>query len=147
MPALKVVGNANGANLLEMMAAMNQVKSSPLVDAERSENHVRDAAAGTEERLRLVEKSVDSGQVLGKVTGKVTSADWGGNLGRSDSLRGHTTAGEDAEGGQKILADTLLDGGPGACGRAFGKACIEGCFGRSVSKAKVLDDLLDAPLL
>ncbi len=141
------MGGSNGTNLLEVMTSVNQVESSPLVDAERSENHVRDAAAGTEERLRLVEKSVDAGQVLGKVTGKVTSADWGGNLGRSDSLRGHTTAGEDAEGGQKILADTLLDSGLGAGGRAFGEAGVEGCFGRSVSKAKMLDDLLDAPLL
>ena len=141
------MGGPDGANLLDVMTSVDQVEFSPLADSERPQNHVRDAAAGTEERLRLVEKSVDAGQVLGKVTGKVTSADWGGNLGRSDSLRGHTTAGEDAEGGQKILADTLLDSGPGACGRAFGEACIKGCFGRSVSKAKVLDDLLDAPLL
>ena len=54
------MGRSNGSDLFEVMAAMDQVKPSPLVDAQRSKNHVGDAAAGTEESFCLVEELVET---------------------------------------------------------------------------------------
>ena len=58
------MGGSNGTNLLEVMASVNQVESSPLVDTERPQNHVRDAAAAAEESFRVVEELVDAGQMF-----------------------------------------------------------------------------------
>ena len=48
---LEVVGGTDGANLLDVMPTVNQVESSPLVDAERAQNHVGDAAARAEQQV------------------------------------------------------------------------------------------------
>ena len=54
----------NGTDLFEVMAAMDQVKSSPLVDAERTKNHMGDAAAGAEDSFCLVEEFVETGKMF-----------------------------------------------------------------------------------
>ncbi len=41
------------------MVAMDEVESSPLMDAERAEDEVGDTASGTEEGFGLIEKRVD----------------------------------------------------------------------------------------
>ncbi len=140
------MGGANGADLLDVMAAVNQVKPAPLVDAERPENHVRDAAARAKQGFRLVEEVVYTGQMFACVVDEIATANWRGRLRGSDLFRGLATSGEDAQGGQRILADALLEGGLGAGGGAFGQTSVECGLSESIGETEVLDDLLDAPL-
>ena len=58
------MGNSNGLDLFEMMATVNQVESSPLVDAKRAQNHVGDTATRAEESFRLVEELVETSQMF-----------------------------------------------------------------------------------
>ena len=60
----KMMGRSNGANLLDVMAAVNQMKPSPLVNAERPHNQVRDAASASEKSLRLIEEPLKASQMF-----------------------------------------------------------------------------------
>jgi hypothetical protein len=142
------MGGSNGLDLFQVMATVNQVKPAPLVDAERAQHHVRDAAAvGTKQSFRLVGKFVNASQMFARVQGEIAAADRRGDPGWSDTLWGLATAREDSESDQGQLVDALLQGRYRASRGAFDKAGFEGRFGKGVGEAKMLDDLLDAPLV
>jgi hypothetical protein len=67
-----VVGLANGGDLFEVMFAVDQVKSAPLVDIERAEDVVVDALAPrAEESFRFVEEQIEAGEMVGCGVGEV----------------------------------------------------------------------------
>ena len=88
---------SNGVDLPDVMASVNQMKPAPLVNAERSENPVGDAATGAEETFGFAEKGVHSRQMMGGEVGEIAAADWWAGL-RSDLSRGLATTGHDAQG-------------------------------------------------
>ena len=60
--------------LFEMMLAMNEVESAPLVDAERAEDHVACASLiRTEELLALCAQIVDPMKMLCRCLGKFSA--------------------------------------------------------------------------
>jgi hypothetical protein len=57
-----VVGLANGSDLLEVMSAVDQMESAPLVDVEGAEDGVCGALAPrAEESFRFVEDEIEAG--------------------------------------------------------------------------------------
>ena len=93
-----MVEPSNGENLPDVMLAVNQMESAPLVDAEWAEDHVRDATARTEEVFRFVEEIVDSGQVMVGEMSEIAAADRRGRIWRSNLSWGCTAFGKDSQG-------------------------------------------------
>ena len=61
-----MVGLANDGDLFEVMFAVYQMKSAPLVDIERAEDVVVDASAPrAEESFRLIEEQIEAGEMVG----------------------------------------------------------------------------------
>ena len=58
------MGFANGGDLFEMMAAVDELEAAPLLDTERTENIVRRESALSEEALGLVAKDVEAIEVV-----------------------------------------------------------------------------------
>ena len=145
--SLDVVGLADSEDLLDVMAAVDEVEAAPLVNAKWAEDHVGDAAVGAEECLGFVEELVDGGEARGGFGGEIFAAE---SLLRDrwrDGCRGFPAAGHEAEVRDDVLAYALLKRRASARRHAFCDAAADGGFGGGVGEAEVVDDLLDAPLL
>ena len=61
-----VMSVADGEDLLDVVFAVNELESAPLVDAERTEDHVAGASVGyAEEAFGFGEKQVEMGETFG----------------------------------------------------------------------------------
>ena len=67
--------------------------------------------------------------------------------GGCDGQRGLTSLGKVSEGGDRELADAILQGGPCLGGGAFVETSLERGGGGGVGEEEMFGDLLDAPLL
>jgi hypothetical protein len=142
------VGFANGDDLPEVMLAMDELKSAPLVDAEWAKDDVAGASLrGTEDFFSFVAQNVDPVEVFGDGVGEFFAGER--KLCRSGCYgrRGFAAGWKVAEMDESILPEALQEGGFGAGGCALGDAGVEGHLGAAVTEEQVLDDLLDAPLV
>ena len=64
-----MVASPDDADLAEMMAAMGEVESAPLVDTERAEDHVADGTARAEDGFSPGEELVHLGEAGGGLPG------------------------------------------------------------------------------
>jgi hypothetical protein len=143
---LDVVGLTDGENLVDMMAAVGEVEAAPLVDAERAEDHVSDAAVWAKESFGFVEELVDGGESGGSFGGEIFATESLLRDGWRDERRSFPAAGHEAEVRDDILSYSLPERGENARRHTFCDAAADGGFGGGVGEAEVVDDLLDAPL-
>ena len=141
------MSGSDGADLPEMVASVDKVKTAPLVDAKRTQDDVGDGATLTEERFGLGEELVDTGEADSDFVGKFFSGERGRADGGTDRQWGFAAAWEVSESGDRILTDALLERGPSAGRSSLGQTCVDRYLGVGISKAKVLGDLLDTPLI
>ena len=142
------VGFANGDDLPEVMLAVDELKSAPLVDAERAKDDVAGTSLrGAEDFLGFVAEGVDAIEVFGDGVGEVFAGEWKRCRSGRDGRRGFAAGWKVAEMDERVLPEALQDGGFGAGGCALGDAGVEGHLGAAVTEEQVLDDLLDTPLV
>jgi hypothetical protein len=143
-----MMGVTDGKDLLDVMLAVNELESAPLIDTERAEDHVAGASVSSaEETFGFREKHVEAGEVFGDGVGEGFAREWicGGR--RGDQGRGFASSWEISEMDEGVLTAMLHEAGFGASGRALGEAGANGGFGAGVAEKQVLDDLLDAPFI
>ena len=90
-----------------MVDAVDQVKSAPLMRAERTKDHVIDSAFLTEALSKLGGEGIEDGQALGSEGDQVDAGERFRFCRRSDGWRSLATAGEVSEPGDGKLADAL----------------------------------------
>jgi hypothetical protein len=144
----KVMGVADGEDLFDVMLAVDELESAPLMDAEGAEDHVAGASIGCAEDLfGFDEEEVEAGQVFGYSSGEGFAGARRVGGGWSDQRRSFAAGWEVAEVDEGVLTEMLEETGFGAGWRAFGEAGVDGGFGAGVGEEEVLDDLLDAPVV
>jgi hypothetical protein len=142
------VGFADGDDLLEVMLAVDQLESAPLIDAEWAENHVAGAASGgSEELFGFGAEGIDAGKVFCESLSEFFSGERMGCGCGCDQRRGLAAGWKVAEVDERVLAEALQESGFGLGGSALDQAGIEGHLGAGVAEEQVFDDLLDAPLV
>jgi hypothetical protein len=143
----KAVNLTDGDDLLDMVHTVNELEPAPLIDAERTEDHVAGAAAGrAEEIFGLGEELVETAEVFGDGLRKSFAGERKGGRRRRNQLRGFTAGWEVAKPDERVLTEVLQKVGFGAGWRALSEAGVDGGLGAGVGEKQVLDDLLDAPL-
>ena len=66
-----MMGVADGENLLDVVLAVNELESAPLVDAERAEDHVAGTSVGrAEDIFGFGEEQVEAGEMFGDGLGE-----------------------------------------------------------------------------
>lgn len=137
---------ADGKDLADVVESVDEVKASPLLGGERSEDDVRDGAPAAEDGFGARGEVSEANEVGVDAEGEVVSRAQRGREGGADGRGGGAARGKEAETNDAKLTEALGDGGHGAGGRALGQALFHDAAGCAVGEEEVLDDLLDAPL-
>ena len=91
----KVVGLTNGEDLFDVVHAVNELKSAPLVDTERAQHHVAGTSASrAEEIFGFGEEQVETGEVVGNGEDKSFAGEWMRGGRRRDQRRGFAASWE-----------------------------------------------------
>jgi hypothetical protein len=101
----KTVAFADSENLLQVMLAVNELESSPLIYVERPEDCVaRKFAFGPEEFFRFGAEQIEVSQMFGGGGGELFAAEWVSRWSRRDHGRGFASVREVAATDDGVLA-------------------------------------------
>ena len=86
---------ADGEDLLDVVLAVNELESAPLIDPEWAEDHEAGASAGgAEDSFGFSEEQVEAGEMLGDSLGEGFAGERKVGMQWSDQRRGFATAWE-----------------------------------------------------
>ena len=136
----------DAAELVEVMADVNDVEAAPLIGTEGSEDKVggdtlgaEAVAAGADEGIHLLDLLAEKVGELGAVHGRPVELVGAGKDGRRGAAR-HAPEGEDDE-----LQEPLDGGAVASGGTAALEALLKDAAGAAAGEDEVLDEVLSAP--
>ena len=141
-----LIGLADCENLFDVMVAMDELKSSPLVDIHWAEYHMAGkAVVRAKDLLRLAADVAQPRQMLVDCDRKLFAGPRDRSGQRSHRRGSLASAWKVTQTEQCILAELLNQRRSRTCWSTFGDASFERGPGQLIGKQEVLDDLLNAP--
>ena len=119
------MSSSDGADLSNVMAAVDQVETAPLVDTERPQDNVADGTSRSKKGFGLSEELVDTGEADSGFLGKFFAGKWRRARGRADGRGGFTAAWKVSESRDRILTNPLLESGLSTGGSSLGQATVD----------------------